>query len=203
MLSSEGETILLTLRLAGSIPTRAGRELHARRVAAQQAAHSGPTEAEAQAAHRRAEKQFFAGFDALLDARTVGPAYLEKEKLAELVAGELLMLEEQGLQLPCFVLLPNHLHAVLHLPAGSGLSLPKAVELLHQRTATQARRLLRGQLPPEADFWQTGFHELPILDAAELGRVQTYLLAHPQRLNLPERFHHWPYLPDGIGLKQV
>ncbi|WP_426489668.1 transposase [Hymenobacter sp. 102] len=189
MLPSEGETILLTLRLAGSVPARAGRQLHAQRVATQQAARSPE-------AHRRAEKQFFADFDALLDARTVGPAYLEKEKLAETVAGELLMLEEQGLRVPGFVLLPNHLHAVLHLPAGSGLSLPKAVELLHQRTAAQARRLLRGQLPPEADFWQTGFHELPLLDAAELARVQTYLLAHPQRLGLPERFHHWPYLPD-------
>ncbi|WBO84232.1 hypothetical protein [Hymenobacter yonginensis] len=116
--------------------------------------------------------------------------------MAEAVAGELLMLEEQGLRVPCFVLLPNHLHAVLQLPAGAGLSLYKAVELLYQRTAAQARRLLRGQLPPEADFWQTGFHELPILDVAELSRVQAYLLAHPQRLRLPERFHSWPYLPE-------
>lgn len=187
---SEGETILLTLRLAGSVPARAGRELHAQHVAAQQAAGSPE-------AHRRAEKQFFAGFDALLDARTVGPQYLEKEKLAELVAGELLMLEEQGLQVPCFVLLPNHLHAVLHLPAGSGLSLYKTIELLHQRTAAQARRLLRGQLPPEADFWHPGSHELPVLDAAELARLQTYLLAHPQRLGLPERFREWPYVYVG------
>ncbi|TGE05529.1 hypothetical protein [Hymenobacter fodinae] len=177
-----GETILLTLRLAGSIPARAGRELHAQRVVAQQAAGSPE-------AHRRAEKKFFAGFDALLDARTVGPAYLEKEKLAEMVAGELLMLEEQGLHVPCFVLLPNHLHAVLHLPLGQSVSLYKALELLHQRTATQARRLLRGQLPPEADFWQTGFHELPVLDAAELDRIRQYLLGHPQRLQLPDRFH--------------
>ncbi|GAB2795013.1 REP element-mobilizing transposase RayT [Hymenobacter luteus] len=182
-----GETILLTLRLAGSIPAQAGRELHTRRVAAQQAADSPET-------HRRAEKQFFAGFDALLDARTVGPSYLEKEKLAEMVAGELLMLEEQGLQVPCFVVLPNHVHAVLHLPPGQGLSLYKAVELLHQRTATQARRLLRGQLPAEADFWQTGFHELPVLDVEELARIKSYLLSHPPRLQLPERFHDWPYV---------
>lgn len=133
----------------------------------------------------------------------MGPDYLAREKIAEAVAGELLMLEEQGLRVPCFVLLPNHLHAVLQLPAGAGLSLPKAVELLHQRTAAQAHRLLRAQLPPEADFWQPGFHELPVLDATELSRVHAYLLAHPQRLQLPERFHTWPYLPDGIGLKQV
>ena len=191
-----GETILLTLRLAGSIPARAGRELHARRVAEQETARTAET---GQALlQRRLEKQFFVGFDALLDARTVGPDYLEKEKIAETLAGELLMLEEQGLRVPCFVLLPNHLHAVVHLPAAETLSLYKAVELLHQRTAAQARRLLRGQLPPEADFWQTGFHELPVLDEAELGRMQAYLLAHPARLKLPERFHDWPYVHVGL-----
>ncbi|RFP64842.1 hypothetical protein D0N36_11710 [Hymenobacter lapidiphilus] len=92
----------------------------------------------------------------------MGPDYLGREKLAGLVAGELLMLEEQGLRVPGFALLPNHLHAVLVLPASTGLSLYKTVELLHQRTAAQARRLLRGQLPPEADFWHPGSHELPI-----------------------------------------
>ncbi|NVO84906.1 hypothetical protein [Hymenobacter terrestris] len=187
------ETILLTLRLAGSVPARAGRELHAHYLAAQAAARTAPNPA---AAGRRAEKQFFAAFDALLDTRSVGPDYLSREKIAELVAGELLMLEEQGLRVPGFVLLPNHLHAVLVLPADADLSLYKTIELLHQRTAAQARRLLRGQLPPEADFWHPGSHELPIQDEAEQQRVLAYLAAHPARLGLPERFHEWPYVPE-------
>ncbi|MBT9392104.1 hypothetical protein KLP40_02910 [Hymenobacter sp. NST-14] len=191
-----GETILLTLRLAGSVPTRAGRELHTQRVAAQQAARTAP---DPLAAARRAEKRFFADFDALLDAAPVGPQYLEREKLAELVAGELLMLEEQGLRVPGFVLLPNHLHAVLHLPAGVGLSLYKTIELLMQRTATQARRLLRGQLPPEADFWHPGSHELVVQDEDELTRVLAYLATHPVRLGLPKRFHEWPYESDSAN----
>ena len=191
-----GETILLTLRLAGSVPVRAGRALHAGCVAAQEQARAAESEAARQTASRRAEKQFFAAFDALLDAHSVGPDYLGREKVAELVAGELLMLEEQGLRVPGFVLLPNHLHAVLHLPAGSGLSLYKAIELLHQRTAAQARRLLRGQLPPEADFWHPGSHELPIQDEEELRRVLAYLAAHPARLVLPGRFHEWPYVNE-------
>ncbi|OON70842.1 hypothetical protein [Hymenobacter sp. CRA2] len=188
-----GETILLTLRLAGSIPARAGRELQQQRVAAQEAARTAATAEEAQAAHRRADKRFFAEFDALLDTAKVGGAYLEKEKIAEAVAGELLMLEEQGLHVPCFVLTFNHVHAVLHQPAGHALSLYKALELLHQRTAQQARRILRGQLPREADFWHSSPHELPILDAEELTRVQAYLLGHAARLRLPQRYHEWPY----------
>ena len=187
------ETILLTMRLAGSVPARAGRELHAQRVVAQTEARTDP---DPTAAGRRAEKQFFAAFDKLLDAHPTGPDYLGREKLAELVTGELLMLEEQGLRVPGFVLLPNHLHAVLVLPAQAGLSLYKTIELLHQRTAAQARRLLRGQLPPEADFWHPGSHELPIQDEAEQQRVLAYLAAHPARLGLPGRFHEWPYVHE-------
>ncbi|GAB2945981.1 hypothetical protein GCM10027048_08850 [Hymenobacter coalescens] len=188
-----GETILLTLRLAGSVPARAGRELQQQRVAAQEAARTAATAEEARAAQRRADKRFFADFDALLDAAKVGGGYLEKEKISEAVAGELLMLEEQGLRVPCFVLTFNHVHAVLHQPAGHSLSLYKALELLHQRTAQQARRILRGQLPREADFWHPSPHELPILDADELTRVQAYLLGHAARLKLPPRYHEWPY----------
>ncbi|UYZ58485.1 transposase [Hymenobacter latericus] len=192
-MDASGETLLLTLRLAGSVPARAGRELQQQRVAAQEAARAAATPDEAQAAHRRAEKQFFVAFDALLDAGPTGAAYLGKEKIAEAVAGELLMLEELGLRVSCFVLMPNHLHAVVHQPAGHALSLYKAVELLHQRTAQQARRILRGQLPAQADFWHPGFHELPVLDAAEQQRVQAYLLAHARRLKLPARYGEWPY----------
>lgn len=194
-----GETLLLTLRLAGSVPRRLAGELLGQRVAAQEAARSAPTEAAAQAAHRQADKRFFADFDALLDAATVGPNYLEKEKLAEAVAGELLMLEELGFRVVCFAVVPNHVHAVLHRPASSGLSLYKALELLHQRTAALARRHLRGQLPFEADFWQTGFHEYAVADAPELVRIRQYVLAHAQRLRLPERFHDWPYLYLGAA----
>lgn len=184
------ETILLTMRLAGSVPARAGRELQAQRVAAQTEARTAPDPA---AAGHRAEKRFFAAFDALLDAQTVGPDYLGREKIAELVAGELLMLEEQGLHVPGFVLLPGHLHAVLVLPAAAGLSLYKTIELLHQRTAAQARRLLRGQLPPEADFWHPGSHELPIQDDAELARVLVYLRQHAARAGKKGHWLDWPY----------
>lgn len=185
-----GETLFVTLRLAGSVPMRAARELHQQRRAAQEVAR---TEPDFGAAHRRIEKQFFAGFDALLDAATTGPVYLAKEKIAEAVAGELLMLEEQGLRVLCFAVLPNHVHAVLHLPADSTLSLHKALELLHQRTAAQARRILRGQLPAEADFWQTGTYNYAMADTAELARIQAYIVGHARRLHLPERYHDWLY----------
>lgn len=190
-----GETLFVTFRLAGSIRRAIGRELHAELQANMEVVRAGGlTEEQQQLAYQRAQKRFFAQFDAELDRAEVGPAYLEKEKLAEIVAGELLMLEEQGFRVLAFAVLPNHVHTVLYLPAGSGLSMYKSLQLLHQRTATQCRRYLRNQLPPEADFWQTGSYEYVVQDADELTRIIAYVQHHAQRLRLPQRFHDWPYV---------
>ncbi|PJJ48439.1 hypothetical protein [Hymenobacter chitinivorans] len=187
-----GETLFVTFRLAGSVSTRAFRALYQERQTAQDAARLLPAP-ELPAAFRRAEKLFFLGFDALLDAATVGPVFLEKEKIADIVAAELLLLEELGFLVVAFVLLPNHVHALLHLPAGSGVSFYKALELLQQRTAAQCRRLLQATLPPEADFWQTGSYDYPVHDATELRRLLTYLRTHATRTGHAGRWLDWPY----------
>ena len=174
---------LLTFRLHGTMPASTGRELKASLRAAQ----------EQGADHHRAQKQFFARFDAVLDRAPVGPHYFENEKMAEVLAGEILMLEETGFRVHGFAILPNHAHLALELPDDSPLSFAKAIDLLHLRTGT-ACRLVRPKLPPEAEFWQVGWHELKILDAAELSRLRAYLCGQARAAGLPGRFGEWPYV---------
>ena len=181
-----GETALLTLRLRGTLPAAAARNLKAALAEAQVAGHN----------HHRARKALFGRFDAVLDQMPVGPRHFENEKIAETLAGELSMLAETGFVVHGYVVLPNHAHAVLHLPAGSGLSFAKALDLLHRRTEMTCRRLVRPKLPPEALFWQPGWHEVPLADAAELTRALAYLRGHAARLRLPERFREWPYVRE-------
>ncbi|MCB2379970.1 hypothetical protein LGH70_20415 [Hymenobacter sp. BT635] len=200
-LLAAGETLFVTFRLAGSVPARAFRELHQQRQQAQNEARALPDAAAFRAAHHRAEKVFFAGFDKLLDAATVGPTFLEKEKIADIVAGELLLLEELGFRVLCFALLPNHVHAVLHLPVGSGVSCHKALQLLHQRTAAQCRRVVRALLPAEADFWQTGSYDYAVHDAAELPRLVAYVVGNAARSGKTGRWLNWPYCYAAPGSK--
>ena len=162
-----GETSFLTFRLHGTIPAAAGRELKA---ALRQAQDAGTD-------HRRAQKQFFAKFDAVLDRAPTGQSHFENEKIAEVLAGEILMLEETGFVVHGFAILPNHAHLVLHLPASSNLSFAKAIDLLHLRTGTACRRLVRPKLPPEAEFWQVGWFEYAVQDEAELTRLLAYVRA--------------------------
>ena len=177
-------TSLLTFRLHGTIPAPTGRELKTSLREAQEAGTD----------HRRAQKQFFARFDAVLDRAPIGPGYFENEKIAEVLAGEIMMLEEIGFRVHGFAILPNHAHLVLALPDDSPLSFAKAIDLLHLRTGTNCRRLVRPKLPPEAEFWQVGWHEYEVLDAAELTRLLAYVRGNARAAGMPARLQEWPYV---------
>ncbi|WP_210513865.1 transposase [Hymenobacter terricola] len=181
-----GTTSFLTFRLHGTIPAATGRELKATLHQAQ----------EAGTAHHRAQKQFFAKFDAVLDRAPIGAAYFENEKMAEVLAGEIMMLEETGFIVHGFAVLPNHAHIVLHLPESNNLSFAKAIDLLHLRTGTSCRRLVRPKLPPEAEFWQVGWFEYAVQDEAELTRLLAYVRGNARQAGLPARFQEWPYVNE-------
>lgn len=176
----------LTFRLHGTVPATIGRELKADLRQAQEAG----TE------HHRAQKRFFAKFDAVLDRAPIGPQYFKNEKIAEALAGEIMMLEETGFVLHGFAILPNHVHIVLHLPETSGLSFAKAIDLLHLRTGTNCRRLVHPKLPPEAEFWQVGWFNYEVQDEAELTRVLAYVRGNARQAGLAQRFQEWPYVNE-------
>ncbi|WP_460617091.1 transposase [Hymenobacter ruber] len=181
-----GQTSFLTLRLHGTIPAATSRELAAE---LRQARAAGTD-------HRRARKQFFAKFDAVLDRAPIGAAYFENEKLAEVLAGEIMMLEEVGFVVHGFAILPNHTHLVVHLPASSTISFAQAIDLLHLRTGTACRRLVRPRLPSEAEFWQVGWFNYDVQDEAELIRLLAYVRGNARRAGLPARFQEWPYVNE-------
>ncbi|OGX82804.1 hypothetical protein [Hymenobacter glacialis] len=183
-----GETSFFTLRLHGSISAATLRELKAE--AQQRLAAGGDP--------HRVMKQYFAGLDAVLDRPRIGPTHFENEKMAEALAGEIMMLEETGFVVHGFAILPNHAHMVLHLPATSTLSFSKALDLLHLRTGTVCRRLVRPKLPPEAQFWQVGGFEYTVQDEGELTRLLAYVRGNARQAGLPARFQEWPYLGPEI-----
>jgi REP element-mobilizing transposase RayT len=179
-----GETAFITFRLHGTVPAATARELKADLAAA----HAAGLD------HRRAQKSFFAKFDAVLDRAPIGQRYFDSEKMADVLAGEIMMLEETGFVVHGFAILPNHAHLVLHLPASSRLSFASAIDLLHQRTEQLCRRLVRPKLPPEAPFWQAGWFDYPVADAAELARILAYVGGQAQQVGLAQRFQAWPYV---------
>ena len=181
-----GETALIAFRLHGTMPAATARALKADLAQA----HTAGLD------NRRTQKTFFAKFDAVLDRAPIGQRYFESERMADVLAGEIMMLEETRFAVHGFAILPNHAHLVLHLPASSRLSFAPALDLLHQRTEAACRRLVRPKLPPEAPFWQAGWHDYPVADAAELARILAYVGGQARHAGLGPRFQEWPYALD-------
>ncbi len=95
--------------------------------------------------------------------------------------------------LDAFVLMPNHLHAVVRLPpagaehriGGGDIRRPHSLGSLIAgfKASTSARARALFNLAP-GTLWQRNYHDRVIRDGDELTRIRRYILANPK--NWPE-----------------
>ena len=184
-LKRQGATYFVTFRLADSLPAAEVLRLKHER-------DSLLTEA---LDHRRPlswrEEQLVVAWysdrvEKLLDAGP-GACWLNRHDIAELVAGAVKFFEGQRYDLPAWVVMPNHVHAVVQPRSGQRLS-----EILHSwksYTATQANRLLGRS---RERFWQKESFDHWIRDEAECHHWTTYVENNPVKAGLcagPEDWH--------------
>jgi putative transposase len=84
------------------------------------------------------------------------------------------------------VLMPDHLHFVAELKAGS---LPGLMHSLKSYTAKQINAFLNRQ----GQLWQDQDHDHAIRKDEDLNGVVLYMLNNPVRAGLAEEFHHYPF----------
>jgi len=185
-LKHEGAVYFVTFRLADSLPREIVEKLkHEREVIIQQAL----------AAKRpltwHEELQVFAWYservEAFLDAGA-GKCWLRQPDLAELVARAVNFFVEERYDLHAWVVMPNHVHAVLWPHPGHTLS-----RILHSwksYTASEAnKRLQRGG----KHFWQKESYDHWIRDDAERARLCAYVTNNPVKARLCARPEDWPW----------
>lgn len=91
-------------------------------------------------------------------------------------------------RLLCWVLMPDHLHALVHLGASEPLSsLMRRVKCI---TATAANRIDKRQGP----VWMPGFHDRAVRHVDDLDRIARYVLDNPVRAGLVTDASEYPYL---------
>jgi putative transposase len=90
-------------------------------------------------------------------------------------------------RMPCWVLMPDHFHALVELGAQHDLS--RVVQHLKSRLATAANQALgrRGRL------WQKGFHDRALRVDEDLRTTARYIVANPIRAGLVARAGDYPY----------
>ncbi len=185
-LKKEGAVYFITFRLADSLPAHEVARLKSeRKVILEQAraAKSPLTWHE--------EQQLLAWYcdkvEALLDAAH-GVCWLSKPEIADLVAGALQHFDGQHYELRAWVVMPNHVHAVLWPMPGHTLT-----EILHSWksfTSTKANQLLQRT---GKTFWQAESFDHWIRDDAEHARLVKYVENNPVKAGFCQRLEDWKW----------
>jgi REP element-mobilizing transposase RayT len=183
-LKREGASYFITFRLEGTLPAKVLQQFKIERE--QLLAH-------ALASKRpltwREQEEVFRWYcsrvDAYLDEGR-GDCFLRLPEVAELVSGALKFFLGQRYDLPAWVVMPNHVHAVVHPLPGHTLS-----DIEHSwksYTASEANKLLSrtGQT-----FWQSESFDHLIRDDDDHARCCQYVVNNPVSAGLCERSEDW------------
>ena len=185
-IKKEGAAYFVTFRLADSLPAPEVDRLVRERAAllADALAHKRPLT-------WHEEQQLWAWYsekvERLLDAG-YGDCWLRRVDVAGLVANALKFFDGQHYELRSWVVMPNHVHAMVWPRPGHTLG-----RILHSWksfTATQANRLLRRE---RKIFWQKESYDHWLRDDVERARLVTYVEANPVKAGFCARPEDWPW----------
>ncbi|MGH7972342.1 MAG: REP-associated tyrosine transposase, partial [Limisphaerales bacterium] len=132
-----------------------------------------------------------------------GRCYLRQKDCADLVAGALLYFDRQRYELRAWVIMPNHVHAVVWPLLPHTLS-----EILHAWKSFTSHRV-QAMLPEKVvPFWQDESYDHLIRDEDELHRLCHYTVANPVSAGLCARPEDWVWssahaVPGQVGKKSA
>lgn len=184
-LKKEGAAYFVTFRLADSLPAHeVARLKHERQVILEHArAAKNPLT-------WHEEEQLLAWYcdkvEALLDAGH-GSCWLSKPEIADLVAGALKHFDGQRYELRAWVVMPNHVHAVVWPIAGHTLS--EILQSWKSFTSKAANKLLNRT----GEFWQKESFDHWIRDEAEHVRLTAYVENNPVKAGFCKRPEDWKW----------
>jgi len=182
-LRQDGETYFVTFRLNDSLPQSKLRELRQLR---EEWMHKHPPprtfailDELSQEIMRRVERW--------LDQQ-MGSCILGHEKLAAEVVNALHRLDGQNHELGCFVVMPNHVHAVVRPLTSKEMSL----ELILRRWKGGSARDINLIRKSSGAIWQRESFDRIIRDAEHLYRVIQYIGRNPAKAGVAaERYRLW------------
>ena len=182
-----GATLLITFRLAGSIPTEVLQQLLTEAERGKAILNRIPDPQERAQQVYLEQRRLFGKWDAALNTAQSGPFWLRDLRIAALVTESLHYRDGRVYDLDTFCIMPNHVHAVFTpLPKADGTyhAISAIMHSLKRYTARQANLLL-GR---EGSFWQHENYDHVVRDEAEWRRIITYVLNNPVKAGLVQ---HW------------
>jgi REP element-mobilizing transposase RayT len=120
--------------------------------------------------------------DRLLDGTRVGPMYLRKAEIAQIVVTAI---RRGDFELHAWVVMSNHVHLLITPSA----DISKITKSIKGFTARAANRVLGFSGP----FWQQESYDRLVRDAAEFGRIKRYIEWNPVRAGIVEAPEEFPW----------
>ena len=185
-MKKEGAVYFVTFRLNDSLPTHEiARLKHERKVILEQArAAKNPLT-------WHEEQQLLAWYcdkvEALLDAGR-GACWLSKPDVADLVAGALRHFDGERYELRAWVVMRNHVHAIVWPKPGHTLS--DILRSWKSFTSNQANKILHRT---GESFWQSESFDHWIRDDAEHARLVAYVENNPVKAGLCKSPEDWKW----------
>ena len=186
----EGKILFVTWRLWGSLPAAAWTKLRAPvdRRAALAAKARGQSRSFGSPRHHVSAGAYFAALDQALERAPGGPRWLKDERVAGAVV-EALRKGDRELahyHLHAFVVMPNHVHALLEPLIPPVLSL-KTIK----GTAARSANTILGRTG--RPFWQEESFDHWVRSGAEFERIRSYIERNPVRAGLATKPQDWPW----------
>jgi REP element-mobilizing transposase RayT len=185
-LKREGGTYFVTFRQAGTLPKEVLLQFKQEREAILRQAEAAKHPL---TWHEQEElfRWYSSRVDKHLDAGH-GVCHLRNPELAEIVAGAIQFFEGQRYELRAWMVMPNHVHAVVWPKPPNELS--KILHSWKSFTAHEINKLLPEGMVP---FWQSESYDHLVRDDDDLHRCCQYTLMNPVNAGLCARPEDWKW----------
>lgn len=177
-LKVDGATYFVTFRLADSLPREALERLDAWRIDQRLRAARGEC--------TTLDADFSARLDDHLD-RGSGACWLRDDRVGAIVAGALRHFDDERYRLHAWVVMPNHVHALVQPLPGFALE-----EILHSWKSFTANRA-NALLGSRGVFWQHESYDHWVRDEAELAQCKHYIEQNPVKARLCTKPSEWKW----------
>ena len=189
-LKKEGAVYFVTFRLADSLPAHEVARLKHERLAILEQARAAKSPLT-----WHDEEQLLAWYcdkvETLLDAGQ-GACWLSRPEIAELVAGALKHFDRQRYELRAWVVMPNHVHAIVWPMPGHILS-----DILHSWKSFTSTRANKRLQRAGKNFWQAESFDHWIRSDAEHARLVAYAENNPVKAGFCGRPEDWKWSSAG------
>ena len=179
-----GRTYFITARLADSVPTQViehwkeqRRLWLAQRGLSPESSPDELPEEERNAFHR----EFTARFHEFLDAGH-GACVLAQGEISSILTGSLLAGHQETYQLDCWVIMPNHMHALVE-PMGN-----RTLGSILQRWKGGSARVINKMLGRTGILWQAETFDHIVRSEAQLEHFRRYIADNPAKAGLRRGF---------------